>query len=90
MMFMNQPVVIESGNTFDWWSISQWLSPTFQRENRNTDPMTNVILENPRIMIPNLILRSMIENYIKARYLEIYGETISIEDYVNDVDSDDS
>ena len=53
---MLEPVITSDGYSYESWAIEEWF-----REN-TTSPMTNKYLKN-RTLIPNYILKTLIENY---------------------------
>jgi hypothetical protein len=53
---MTDPVICADGHTFEREAITQWLA------NHNTNPVTGLPLRNTNL-IPNLALRSMIQNF---------------------------
>jgi len=54
---MKNPVITGSGHTYDKDSIIQWF------QNKNTDPLTNQIV-NTKLLIPNYNLKSSINAFI--------------------------
>jgi len=53
---MLEPVITSDGYSYESWAIEEWF-----REN-TTSPMTNKYLKN-RTLIPNYILKTLINNY---------------------------
>mgnify|MGYP003334627548 CR=1 FL=1 len=70
--FMTDPVITESGHTYDRQSIERWL------QENNRDPMTNEVLHSKQLR-PNHSLRSMIQEYTqnKEQCKEQCKETLS-------------
>ena len=72
---MTDPVIIESGMTYERNSISVWIS-----HGKSTCPMTGLKV-NPHIIIPNVALRQLIEEFVsqnqwfKDKWLEAKSDT---------------
>lgn len=72
---MTDPVIIESGMTYERNSISVWFS-----HGKSTCPMTGLKV-NPDIIIPNVALRQLIEEFVsqnqwfKDKWLEAKSDT---------------
>lgn len=54
---MKEPVICSDGHTYEKEAITRWL------RNNDTSPITNTILENKRLLIPNYSLKGAIEEW---------------------------
>lgn len=63
---MKNPVTLEDGFTYEGQAISEWFSM-----GKETSPMTNVVLTSTD-MVDNEILKSKIDNYLKALDFDIF------------------
>ena len=61
---MSEPVVCADGHTYEGRAIRQWL------DKYDTSPITNIPLTSSTL-IPNLTLKSMIDNYFHANNIEL-------------------
>ena len=65
MSLMCDPVICEDGNTYEKECIMTWF-----KSGKKTSPVTNLPLDNKAVLIPNIALRSQIEEWVEKRMEE--------------------
>jgi len=67
---MVNPVINETGNSYEESAIRMWYQKCEQLQDDITDPVTSAVLREPCLLVPNLGLKKQIQDYVERQSRE--------------------